>query len=239
MRSRISGWWTDNRYNCRLSYYLSPRHILPLQPRAWTVLSFRCNPLPLCYSTSLLTSLLTHDLPFTRIAQPLILCELHLVIPAWAQNLSRLQRLVVFNVMPQAISMSTAPSMSAPAVANVLPVIHSTAVSGIIAPSVDISPTWPVTVLIDVAPSVTLLVTFLLNVLLRRTQAPVSFSARGILRGFDVVPAVQVFNGGIVTVRGHGLVLSIVHLPPLTVDSPFTFTVLIIFLTDIFQYIVW
>ena len=35
-------------------------------------------------------------------------------------------------------------------------------------------------------------------------------------------------------VRGHGLVLSIVHLLLLTVDSPFTFTVLIIFLTDTF-----
>ena len=42
-----------------------------------------------------------------------------------------------------------------------------------------------------------------------------------------------------VTVRGHGLVLSIVHLPPLTVDSPFTFTVLLIFFADTFQYIVW
>ena len=42
-----------------------------------------------------------------------------------------------------------------------------------------------------------------------------------------------------VTVQGHGLVLSIVHLPPLTIDSPFMFTILIIFLTDTFQYIVW
>ena len=42
-----------------------------------------------------------------------------------------------------------------------------------------------------------------------------------------------------VMVRGLGLVLSIVHLPPLTVDSPFTFTVLVIFLADTFRYIVW
>ena len=42
-----------------------------------------------------------------------------------------------------------------------------------------------------------------------------------------------------VMVRGHGLVLSIVHLLPLTVDSPFTFTVLIIFFTDTFRYVVW
>ena len=61
-----------------------------------------------------------------------------------------------------------------------------------------------------------------------------SSSTREIPRGFDVVPVVQGFEGGIVTVRGHRLVLSIVHLLPLTVDSPFTFTILIIFLTDTF-----
>ena len=135
--------------------------------------------------------------------------------------------------------MSTAPSMGAPAVTNRPPVIHNTTVSEIIAPSVSVSHTWPITVPIDVAPSVTLPITFLPTVLLRRTQAQASSSTREIPRGFDVVLVVQVFNGGIVMVRGHGLVLSIVHLPPLTVDSPFTFTVLIIFLTNTFQYVVW
>ena len=159
--------------------------------------------------------------------------------PAWAQNLVRLQRLIVFSVMPQAISVSTSPSMSAPAVVNGPPVIHNTTVSGIIAPSVNILPTWPITVPIDAVPSVMLPITFSSTVLLWRTQAQVSSSTREIPRGFDVVPVVQAFNGGIVTVRGHGLVLSIVHLPPLTVDSPFTFTILIIFLTDTFRYIVW
>ena len=61
----------------------------------------------------------------------------------------------------------------------------------------------------------------------------------GILRGFDVVPVVQVFDGGIVTVRGRSLIFSVVHLPPLTIDSPFTFTVLVIFCADTFCYIVW
>ena len=59
------------------------------------------------------------------------------------------------------------------------------------------------------------------------------------LRGFDVVPVVQVFEGGIVTVQGRGLIFSVVHLLPLTIDSPFTFTILIIFFADTFQYIVW
>ena len=62
---------------------------------------------------------------------------------------------------------------------------------------------------------------------------------RETLRDLDVVPVVQVFGGGTVMVRGHGLIFSIVHLPPLTVDSPFTFTVLIIFFADTFRYIVW
>ena len=164
------------------------------------ILSPRRNPLLLRYLTSLLTSLLIHDLPSTRVAQPPILRKLHLEIPAWAQNPVRLQRLVVFNVMPQAISMLTVPSMSVPAVVNGLPVIHNTAVSAIIAPSVDVSPTGPVTVLIDVAPSVMLPITFSLTVLLWRTQAQVSSSMREIPRGFDVVPVVQGFEGGIVMV---------------------------------------
>ena len=42
-----------------------------------------------------------------------------------------------------------------------------------------------------------------------------------------------------VTVRGHSLIFSVVHLPPLTANSPFTFTVLIIFFADTFHYIVW
>ena len=174
-----------------------------------------------------------------RVARPPILHELHLTIPAWAQNPSRLQRLIVFSAIPQAISVSTAPSMNVPAVVNKLPVIHNTTVSEIIAPSVSISPTWPVTVPIDIAPSVTPPITFSSTVLLQRTQAQVSSSITEILRGFYVVPVVQVFKGGIVMVQGCGLILSIIHLPPLTTDSSFTFTVLIIFFTDTFQYIVW
>ena len=42
-----------------------------------------------------------------------------------------------------------------------------------------------------------------------------------------------------VTVWGCGLILSVIHLTPLTADSPFTFTVLVIFFADTFRYIVW
>ena len=40
-------------------------------------------------------------------------------------------------------------------------------------------------------------------------------------------------------VRGRGLILSVIHLTPLTADSPFTFTVLVIFFADTFRYITW
>ena len=42
-----------------------------------------------------------------------------------------------------------------------------------------------------------------------------------------------------VTVRGCGLFLSVIHLPPLSMDSLMTFTVLVIFFDDTFRYIVW
>ena len=174
-----------------------------------------------------------------RVARLPTLHKLHLAIPAWAQNPLWMQRLIVFNAMPQAISVSTVPSMNVPAAANELPVTHNTAVSGTTAPTVDISPTWPATVQIVAAPSVTPPITFSLTVHLQRTQARVLFSTRETQRGFDVVPVVQVFEGGIVTVRGRGLIFSVVHLPPLTTDSPFTFTVLIVFFADTFQYVVW
>ena len=49
----------------------------------------------------------------------------------------------------------------------------------------------------------------------------------------------SVQDQGCVTVRGCGLFLSVVHLPPLSTGSPFTFTVLVIFFDNTFHYIVW
>ena len=135
--------------------------------------------------------------------------------------------------------MSTAPNTNAPVVVSGLLAIHNTTVSEITALTVDVLPTWPTTVPIAVAPSVTPPITFLSTVLLQRIRAQVSSSMTETLRGFDVVLVVQVFEGGIVTVRGRGLIFSVVHLPPLTIDSPFTFTILIVFFADTFQYIVW
>ena len=135
--------------------------------------------------------------------------------------------------------MLTVLSTNVPAVANELPVTHNTTASGITAPIVNISPTWPTTVQIDIVPSVMPPITFLSTVLLQKTPAWVLSSMRETQRGFDVVPVVQIFEGGIVMVQDHGLIFSVIHLPPLTTDSPFTFTVLIVFFTDTFQYVVW
>ena len=44
---------------------------------------------------------------------------------------------------------------------------------------------------------------------------------------------------GIVTVRGLDLIFPIIHLSPLVSDSPFTFTVVTMFLSDIYQYTIW
>ena len=199
-KSRISGWWIANHYTYHPLYYPSLHHILLPRPRVWKIPFPHHSLPPLRCSTSLLTSLLTLDLPSIRATQLPTLHELHLVIPAWAQNPWRMQRLVVFSATPQDISMSTVLSMNVPAVDNRLPVIHNTAVSGTIAPTVDVSPTWLATVPIVAVPSVTPLITFSSTVLLQRTQARVSSSTRETQRGFDVVPVVQVFEGGIVTV---------------------------------------
>lgn len=43
----------------------------------------------------------------------------------------------------------------------------------------------------------------------------------------------------VVTVRGYGLFFSLIHLPPLADDSPFTFTILVFFFPDTYRYIVW
>ena len=239
MRSQTSGWWTVNRCNYHLLSCPSLHHTPLLQPRVWKIPSHRHNLPPLRCLISLLTFPLTLDLPSSRVVRPLFQHELRLAIPAWAQNPLRLQRLVVFSATPQAISVSTVRSMNALVVANGLPVIHNTAVSEIIALTADVSPTWLATARTAAAPSATPPTTFLSTVLLRRTLARVSSSTRETRRGFDVVPVVQVFEGGIVTVRGRGLIFSVVHLPPITADSPFTFTILIIFFVDTFRYVVW
>ena len=71
-----------------------------------------------------------------------------------------------------------------------------------------------------------------------RTPARGLSSTGEIQRGCDFVPEVQIFEGGIVTVQGPNLIFSIIHFSPLSSDSPFTFTVSILFSTDDYWYMV-
>ena len=135
--------------------------------------------------------------------------------------------------------MSIAQNMSVLAAANELPAIHNTTAPVITAPSADALHTWLDTARTDAVLSVMPQTTFSSTVLLWKTQARGLSSTREIPKAFDVVPVVQIFRGGNVTVRGQSLIFSIVNLPLLTVDAPFTFTVLVIFLADTFCYIVW
>ena len=96
--------------------------------------------------------------------------------------------------------MLIAPNTNVPAVISGPPVIHNTAVSEITALTVDVSPTWPATVPTAAAPSVMPLITFSSIVLSWRTRVQVSSSTTGTLRGSDIVPVVQVLEGGTVTV---------------------------------------
>ena len=64
-------------------------------------------------------------------------------------------------------------------------------------------------------------------------------STTEILRDSDVIPVVQLFKGGNVMICGRDILFSIIHLPPLSSGSPYTFTVSIMFFADIYQYIIW
>ena len=71
------------------------------------------------------------------------------------------------------------------------------------------------------------------------TQAIIIFQNYVLIRQLFSRLAVPRLLVQIVTVRGRGLIFSIIHLPPLTADSPFTFTILVVFFVDTFRYVVW
>ena len=96
--------------------------------------------------------------------------------------------------------MSIVQNMSVLAAANELLAIHNTAAPVIIAPSADTSHTWLSTAQTDAVLSAMPWTTFSSTVLLWKTQARELSSMREIPRVFDVVPVVQIFGGGNVTV---------------------------------------
>ena len=156
------------------------------------------------------------------------------MIPDWAHNLSRLQQLFVFSAMTKGIFVSTVRSTSALIVGNMpqaTPSIIALTTTVLFANASAIS---HASVWTDNAPSVMIQDILLATALSQRTPARGLFSTRETLRDCNFVLEVQVFEGGIVTIRSPDLLFSIVHFAPLMTDSLLTFTLTISFLTDIY-----
>ena len=101
------------------------------------------------------------------------------------------------------------------------------------------SATPPVTVQTTTAPFATTQAMSSLTALSWRTPAAESSLTTETLRACDLVLVVQVFKGGNVMVQGLNILFTIIHLPPLTSDSPFTFTILVMFSSNHYRYIIW
>ena len=158
--------------------------------------------------------------------------ELHLETPVWAHNQQRLQRLFVFTAMTQGIFVLTAWNTSVLTATNMPLVTLSTvacATTVLFATILDIPPT---TVQIDSAPSVMTQDMSSQIVPSLRTPAVVSSSTMETQWESSLVLVVQIFKGGNVMIQGDGLLFSIICLPLLSSNSPLTFTISIMFLTD-------
>ena len=179
----------------------------------------------------------TPALPFIRDALLHTPLELHLMIPDWAHNPLHLQQLFVFSATTRGIFVLTVQSTSALIVDNA-----PRATPSIIAPPAttvlfaNALATSRTSVWTDDVPSVMIWDILLVTAPSRRTPVRGLFSMRETLRDCDVVLEVQVFEGGIVTVRSPDLLFSIVHFTPLVTDLSLTFTLAISFLTDVYQY---
>ena len=143
--------------------------------------------------------------------------------PVWAHNPQQLLRLIVLTAMPQGIFVSTARNTSVLTAASVPLATLSTVVFETIVLFATASATPPTTVQTDFVP-------------FAMTWDTLSPSTREIWRDSDLAPVVQVFKGGNVTIQGSDLLFSIICLPPLLFDSPFTFTVSIMFSANTFRY---
>ena len=177
-------------------------------------------------------------LPFITEAPLPTPLELHLSIPAWANNPLHLQRLFVFSVTTVGIFTSTVLSTSALTADNTpraTPNIIALATTVLFA---DASAISRASVQIDDAPSAMTQDMSLATVLSPRTPVRELSSMKGTLRDCSLVPEVQVCEGGIVTVRSPNLLFSIIHLAPLTIDLPLTFTLTTSFFTNDYRYTV-
>ena len=145
-------------------------------------------------------------------------------------------RLVVLTVTSQGTFVLTAWNMNVPTAVNAPQVTPN-----IIAPA-----TTVLFATASVTPHASVRTTSVLSAMTWDTSSPIvpsqrtpvvgSSSTTETRRDCNLVLVVQVFDGGIVTVRGLDLIFSIVHLSPLSSDCPFTFTISIMFLPDVYQY---
>ena len=134
--------------------------------------------------------------------------------------------------------MSTVRNMNVLTAINALQATHSTIALATTVLFATASVTSPTSVWTSNAPSVMIQDTSLVTALSQRTPARGLSLTREIQRGRNFVLEVQIFEGGIVMVQGPNIIFSIVHFSPLSSDSPFTFTVSILFSTDDYQYMV-
>ena len=135
--------------------------------------------------------------------------------------------------------MSIAQSTSVPTAINVPLVTPNIVALETTVLFVAASATSPVSVWTDSVPFATTWDMLSQTVPFLKTPAAVSSLTTEIQKDCNLVPVVQVFKGGIVTVQGPNLVFSIIHLSPLVSNSPFMFTISTMFLSDGYQYTVW
>ena len=233
MRNLTSGWWIKSHHHH--PFYLSLPRIYLLLSWAWKLLRpLRYRP-PLLYSTLPLT----HTLHSIRVELLLTLPKLHLEIPAWAQNPRQLTRLVVFTVTSQGTFVLTVQSMNVPTAVYMPQVTPNIVVPATTVLFATASVTPRASVRTASVPSATTWDTSLPTVPSQKTPVAGLSSTMETQRDCNLVPVVQVFEGGIVTVQGSDLIFSIVHLSSLSSDCPFTFTISIMFLPDVYQYTIW
>ena len=182
---------------------------------------------------------LTLTLHSIRAELPLTPPKLHLEIPTWAQNPRRLTRLIVLTVTSQGTFVLTVQNMNVPTAINAPQVTPNIIVPKTTVLFATASVTPRTSVQTTSVPFAMTWDTSLPTVPSQRTPVAGSSSTMETQKDYNLVPVVQVFEGGIVTVRGSDLIFSIVHLPPLSSGCPFTFTILVMFFPDTYRYTIW
>ena len=165
--------------------------------------------------------------------------KLFLELPDWAHPWRQLLRLFFITATPSGIYMLIAQIMNAPTADSVLQGTPNTVAFETSVLFATTSAICPVTVQTNIAPCAMTWDTSSWTVPSQRTLAAESFSTMETQRGSELAPVVQVFEGGIITVWGQDFLFSVIHLLLISLNSPLTFTVPVMFFMNTFQYTVW